>query len=58
MLECINYLDSLNLVNPDELFAMGFNNPLKLIGLNPEDVAIGKNLYCNQNKYLLAVKNS
>lgn len=58
MLECINYLDSLNLVNPDELFVMGFNNPLKLIGLNPEDVAIGKNLYCNQKEYLFAIKNN
>ncbi|MFH1717956.1 MAG: N-acetylglucosamine-6-phosphate deacetylase [Planctomycetota bacterium] len=38
MLECMNYLASLDLVGADELMAMGFHNPLKLIGLGPEDV--------------------
>jgi N-acetylglucosamine-6-phosphate deacetylase len=39
MLKCMNHLASLNLVGPDELIAMGFHNPLALIGLGPEDVA-------------------
>ena len=38
MLDCMNHLGSLNLVGFDELMAMGFYNPLKLIGLRPEDV--------------------
>ncbi|MHC4329195.1 MAG: N-acetylglucosamine-6-phosphate deacetylase [Planctomycetota bacterium] len=38
MLECMNYLASLDLVGYDELVAMGFHNPLKLIGLGPEDI--------------------
>jgi N-acetylglucosamine-6-phosphate deacetylase len=38
MIECMNYLASLNLVGAEELVAMGFHNPLKLIGLGTEDV--------------------
>jgi len=39
MAECMNYLASLDVVSVDELAKMGFRNPLKLIGLGPEDVA-------------------
>ena len=39
MLECMNHLASLDLVGSDELIAMGFHNPLKLIGLGPKDIA-------------------
>ena len=42
MLQCMNHLASLNLVSQDELFAMGFDNPLALIGLGPDDVARGR----------------
>ncbi len=38
MLQCMNHLASLDLVSHDELFAMGFDNPLALIGLGPDDV--------------------
>jgi len=44
MLECMNHLASLELVSPDELVAMGFHNPLRLIGLGPQDVAEERNL--------------
>ncbi len=44
MLECMNHLASLDLVSPDELIAMGFHNPLRLIGLGPKDVAGERNL--------------
>ena len=51
MLECMNHLASLDLVSPDELVAMGFYNPLKLIGLGPEDVAPGRNIrFDEENK--------
>ena len=44
MLECMNHLASLHLVGPDELIAMGFDNPLRLIGLGPADVAPMRNV--------------
>lgn len=48
MLECMNHLASLDLVDTDELVAMGFYNPLKLIGLNPNRVRRGRNLYFHE----------
>jgi len=39
MLKCMNHLASLGLVGTDELIAMGFDNPLGLIGLSLGDVA-------------------
>jgi N-acetylglucosamine-6-phosphate deacetylase len=51
MLECMNHLASLNVVGVDELLAMGFGNPLKLIGLGPEDVAETANIrFDGENK--------
>jgi N-acetylglucosamine-6-phosphate deacetylase len=44
MLKCMNHLASLDLVSPDELIALGFHNPLGLIGLGPQDVAGEQNL--------------
>jgi N-acetylglucosamine-6-phosphate deacetylase len=44
MLGCMNHLASLDLVSHDELVAMGFHNPLGLIGLGPRDVAGEQNL--------------
>ena len=41
MLRCMNHLASLDLLRPEELIAMGFYNPLKLIGLAPKDAAPG-----------------
>ncbi len=53
MLECMNYLASLNLVNPDELVAMGFYNPLKLIGLGPENIKKGRSLYFDEDRQII-----
>ena len=51
MLQCMNHLASLNLVSQDELFAMGFDNPLALIGLGPDDVAQGRDIrFDKENK--------
>jgi len=44
MLQCMNHLASLDLVSPEELIALGFYNPLRLIGLGPQDVAGERNL--------------
>jgi N-acetylglucosamine-6-phosphate deacetylase len=50
MLQCMNYLASLKLVSIDELIAMGFYNPLKLIGLTPKDVAQRPDIWFNENQ--------
>jgi N-acetylglucosamine-6-phosphate deacetylase len=51
MLECMNYLASLNVVSPDDLVVMGFDNPLKLIGLGPKDMAETANIrFDEENK--------
>jgi N-acetylglucosamine-6-phosphate deacetylase len=39
MLQCMNWLASLKVVSPKEIAAMGFYNPLRLIGLGIEDIA-------------------
>ncbi len=44
MLQCMNHLASLDLVGTNELLAMGFDNPLALIGLGPKDVAQGRSI--------------
>jgi len=44
MLQCMNHLASLDVVGTDELLAMGFDNPLALIGLGPKDVAQGRDI--------------
>jgi N-acetylglucosamine-6-phosphate deacetylase len=48
MLDCVNHLASLDLASFDELMAMGFYNPLKLIGLSPKDVGQGRDVYYDE----------
>ena len=50
MLQCVNHLASLNLVSNDELVAMGFYNPLKLIGLDADDVAPGRDIRFDEKR--------
>ncbi len=38
MLECMNYLASLNILSEEELWKVGFYNPLKMINVNPERI--------------------
>ena len=38
MLECFDYLSSLNLLTDEELGQVFYYNPLKLLNLSPEDV--------------------
>jgi hypothetical protein len=40
----MNHLASLGLLSLDELTAVGFGNPLKLIGLRPQDVTPGREI--------------
>jgi N-acetylglucosamine-6-phosphate deacetylase len=39
MIECMNYLASLKLLTEDELWQVGFHNPLKLLGRDASEVA-------------------
>jgi len=50
MLQCMNHLASLDLVSKDELVAMGFYNPLKLIGLDADDVAPGRDIRFDEKR--------
>jgi hypothetical protein len=50
MLDCMNHLASLDLVSADELVAMGFTNPLGLIGLGPDDVGRGRDIYFDEER--------
>jgi len=57
MLQCMNHLASLDLVNIDDLLAMGFDNPLALIRLGPDNVAQGRDiLFDQENKIFLLEK--
>jgi len=50
MLQGMNYLASLNLLSRDELVAMGFYNPLKLIGLDVDDVAKERDILFDESR--------
>ena len=50
MLQCMNYLASLKLASIDELIAMGFYNPLKLIGLRPQDVPQDRGIWFDEKQ--------
>lgn len=56
MLKCMNHLASLNLASPDELTAMGFHNPLRLIGLTPKDVAQASDIRYDKERRVFYLK--
>jgi N-acetylglucosamine-6-phosphate deacetylase len=56
MLQCLNHLASLKLVSSEELIAMGFYNPLKLIGLGPEDVTPGRDVWFDKKKRVFSLQ--
>lgn len=58
MLQCMNWLASLRLVNAGELAAMAFYNPLGLIGLGAEDVALGPAICFDESQEVLYVQAS
>jgi len=55
MLKCMNHLASLNLVETDDLIAMGFANPLKLIALSAEDVVGGPEIFLDVRRRVFYV---
>lgn len=44
MIQCMNFLASLDILSLDELITVGFTNPLRLIGLTPKAVKGGPGL--------------
>jgi len=56
MLKCMNHLASLGIVEDDELVMMGFDNPLKLIGLSPEDVVSTQDILFDKKNGYFTVK--
>jgi N-acetylglucosamine-6-phosphate deacetylase len=58
MLQCMNWLASLRLVSLEGLAAMGFYNPLRIIGLAPEDVALGPAICFDQRQEVLYLQAS
>ena len=57
MLKCMNHLASLDLLTPDELIAMGFHNPLSLIGLTPNDVKPGQPIFFDAEHRIFYVQD-
>jgi len=41
MLQCMNYLASLGLLTPKQLMMVGFRNPLRLLGIEPDKIVTG-----------------
>jgi hypothetical protein len=56
MLECMNHLASLDLVSLDALVAMGFHNPLKLIGLAQDDAAQARDVRFDKKDKVFCVQ--
>ncbi len=50
MLHCMNHLSYLNMFSLDQMIAVGFKNPLKLIGLTSSDVCGQAKLYFNDDQ--------
>ncbi|HUV40804.1 MAG TPA: hypothetical protein VMW23_03330 [Sedimentisphaerales bacterium] len=55
MLQCMNFLASLNLLSAEQLVQVGFFNPLKLIGVNANDIKPLVELSFDQRKNRFAV---
>lgn len=56
MLQCMNQLARLKLVSRDELIAMGFYNPLKLIGIEPASIQPGIDILFETEKNLFTLQ--
>ena len=50
MLDCVSHLASLDLVTPRELIAMAFDNPLKLIGIEPQPMRTDSGIFFDEQR--------
>lgn len=55
MFECMNYLASLGLLTEDELWQVGLVNPLRILGMKPDDIAAlnGSEFVFKNNRFTL-----
>ncbi|HUW18719.1 MAG TPA: amidohydrolase family protein [Sedimentisphaerales bacterium] len=58
MLQCMNYLASLKLLSPEQLLALGFYNPLKLLGLEPDAIQSTDQLFFDEQKQVFGLRNT
>ncbi len=50
MIECMNHLASLNFLTTDELLKVGFYNPLRLIGIEPENIRPKRDIFFDESR--------
>ena len=50
MLDCMNHLASLDFLTTEEMIQVGYHNPLRLIGVNPEAITSGTEIYYHEEK--------
>lgn len=55
MLQCMNYLASLDIATEGELVRIGYENPLRLIGADPRIIPPGGNLMYDREKHIFAI---
>lgn len=55
MLQCMNYLASLRLLSAEQLLALGFFNPLRLLGLDPNSIRPGENISFDEQENLFSI---
>lgn len=55
ILQCMNHLASLNLLSVEELLALGFYNPLELLGIAPESIQALKNILFDEQRGVFGV---
>ena len=56
MLECMNYLASLNLLDEEQLLKVGFYNPLELIGDCPDKIKSDYSVVYNKDKNIFEIE--
>ena len=55
LLQCINHLASLGFASPDDLLAVGFYNPLRLIGVDPGTVPATSELVYPKSQFTFKI---
>jgi len=53
LLQCMNHLASLDIASEEEMVKMGFYNPLRLIGLEPDSIPQDRKVYYDGGKFTL-----
>lgn len=56
MMECMNYLASLNLLKAEELVKSGYYNPLKLIDVDPDLITSDYEVVFNEDRNIFQIE--